>query len=537
MLRVTITSFLLAACLCSGTLILLHASTAPPRSSAPPAAGATPLPGDWRAPLAPTAAAGSGSLTDFPVEGRDPKVDSRERRREEDARSTDGAASTQTPDGGERRATPEEVDTVVISGLVETPKGEAAAGCDVHFISEGSTEPQQLFASTNEDGLYRVVLPDDGRTWAVTAVHEEHGSVTRRVTAVDGVLDLRLRRGFRMRGRVLESESHAPVAAATVIIIDAAGNEPSRQLAITDDAGEFELAGLSAGAYRVTIRGDGIARLNEPLNIRRAPGSQRDFFVEAEQRVSGTVSDRKGRPVAGALIELVDAEGGRRTADTSDATGRFEIRELGTGIVTIEVTRKNFARWRAREAWGESESDLAVTLSPGIEFSGQVISEDNGDPVPFALVNCVSADPLEESFFVRSDARGFFAIVGLSEGNWDVTISAPEFATRVWSKALDESQSDFEFALLRGQDFQGQILDPAGETLEGVAIQIFSEGPNPEVHGARSDADGRFTVHGLTQQSYRAIFVHAKFERLDVQIDTGQGLGEFSFAGAAGGPK
>ena len=330
--------------------------------------------------------------------------------------------------------------------------------------------------------------------------------------------------GFELRGRVLSKEGKAPVVAATVVVVDSEQSSESQRVALTDESGAFEIAGLSEGAHRLKIRGDGLARTTQWVFVKGELREQ-EFVVEEERIVRGTVSNQSGQPVAGARIEVIDATGDRRVAGASDVDGTFEIDELGSSAVRVEVTKWKHSRWKSE---GALEHDLDVTLTAGLGLSGLVIDESNQAPVPGALVLCSSDDPALGTFTFRTDEQGVFDIVGLSAGKWEITISATGFAKRSWDESIQSSLEGVVFPLSAGTTFFGRVVDSQGRPIMGVAVQLYSEGPNPEVRGVRTDRDGVFEVRALSHERYRGVLSHSDYAREGIEVEVGDGDGEYT---------
>jgi hypothetical protein len=107
----------------------------------------------------------------------------------------------------------------------------------------------------------------------------------------------------------------------------------------TDGGGAFRLRGLPAGAYDLNLQaGDAVA---PPTRLQTGGGS---VTVRLEQgfAVTGRVTDRRGQPVPPEIVWISANSGGRWVGSTRpDATGRFELRGVPAGPVTIHAYAGN----------------------------------------------------------------------------------------------------------------------------------------------------------------------------------------------------
>jgi protocatechuate 3,4-dioxygenase beta subunit len=135
------------------------------------------------------------------------------------------------------------------------------------------------------------------------------------------------------------------------------------------------------------------------------PGRTRtDVRIELDRgvRVTGTVQDEAGSPVADALVSLrpaagrrmggmmiIDGDGPEAVEGTTGEDGRFTFTGLPAGSVEIRISRKGFAKYRKDGidlAGGEGGTDLGkFTLSPGGTVQGLVL-DAGGMPVEGAEV-------------------------------------------------------------------------------------------------------------------------------------------------------
>jgi hypothetical protein len=172
-------------------------------------------------------------------------------------------------------------------------------------------------------------------------------------------------------GDVRDADSGNPIANAEIsaewvdIVIDDKRFQvvPQRVTTTSERSGSFVLCGLPAGS-EVGTRANSDARTTGIVDVALAPKSivRRDFtlgegtttttvageaaegevrmdtLLRGPSRLSGTVLNESGRPVADAIVEV------RRTGlpARTDASGRFELAGLPVGTHMLEVRRIGF---------------------------------------------------------------------------------------------------------------------------------------------------------------------------------------------------
>jgi hypothetical protein len=174
-------------------------------------------------------------------------------------------------------------------------------------------------------------------------------------------------------GRVYDAATNAPIARAQV---QALGDERIVD-AITDDQGRYQLAGLGAGAWRVTIAKPGYFPWE--VGQRRPFESPPPVTLGAQQRlvanvalsrggvIAGRVSDDTGEPLAGLRVRVYRARmaGGYRrletvgAADFTDDTGAYRIYGLPPGDYFVG------ASLRVAPSDSVVETTYAPTYYPG----------------------------------------------------------------------------------------------------------------------------------------------------------------------------
>src|SRR5512137_3036194 len=284
--------------------------------------------------------------------------------------------------------------------------GTGIPGAEVTFSRGGAAASVRCGA----DGSFRFEPPEPGR-WQLAAASAPghvpfapewgHSPVVfdaRPGERVSGVT-VWLRPESRYEGQVQDPDGK-PVEGAEVRLLGGSTGErallPSTDRAVSRAGGAFAIA-ASEGA------------IPEPRHPGFAPGrASIDFTARASRRVvvrlgkvgaaaafaaiTGRVTS-SGAPVDGALVSArLLRRGGPGSIDdgvsaqaTSDAEGRFTLRELDEGRYLLTGAREGFAQ--PRPVVARTGEEAAIDLSRGGRIDGMVREASSGRPVaPFRIV-------------------------------------------------------------------------------------------------------------------------------------------------------
>ncbi|MGH7270541.1 MAG: carboxypeptidase regulatory-like domain-containing protein, partial [Polyangiaceae bacterium] len=152
----------------------------------------------------------------------------------------------------------------------------------------------------------------------------------------------------------------------------------------TDAQGAFVLSGLSPGPARMTLRAAGFAAVAEAIKVPdsggRRPYEITPIELTAEGIVTGDVADAQGNPVAGARVGVgqvptwlvVGSRAARSGAwSTTDSKGRFSLREVPEGTVTLVAYAPGIGRART--------AGVSVTSDRTTEGVHLIIAPAEGD--------------------------------------------------------------------------------------------------------------------------------------------------------------
>ena len=317
-------------------------------------------------------------------------------------------------------------------------------------------------------------------------------------------------------GKLLDAQGK-PVAGARVLWTRYLADEET--LLFETESREPEVLGESRsdanGSFRVALEKPGVAvalriqaaglpeaRLSGPY-VSEESTMLEDVHFPAVSRLSGKVTDEKGKPVAGARVEVRrNSDAGSDTAFLSrartSADGSWEMPEAPEGGRFQYVRADGFAPF---SRFAERKGALETVLRRGGTVRG-VLLDSAGKPVSGAIV---TAGVLA----ARTGDAGEFRLTGVAAGLADVeTEWKEEFAARRQVKVAAGVEAVADLRLFRAAAIVGTVVDETTKQPVAGARIAAGTGGNSWFDAdvfrrrARSDAKGRFRVGGLAAGRY-----------------------------------
>src|SRR5262249_46335541 len=170
------------------------------------------------------------------------------------------------------------------------------------------------------------------------------------------------------------------------------------------------------------------------------PGDPRP--VMGRSAIRGRVMSDAGQPMRRAMVR-VSAQETRVTRTTStDAEGRYEIRDLPAGRYTVSVSKPAFVAWSYGQtrpsgapktvvlAESQTADNIDIRMFRGAVIAGR-IPDEVGEPVPNAMVSPIRKQYsqghrrlLPEGMRAQTNDIGEYRIFGLSPGHYYVSATA-----------------------------------------------------------------------------------------------------------------
>ncbi|MFZ0428376.1 MAG: carboxypeptidase-like regulatory domain-containing protein, partial [Acidobacteriota bacterium] len=358
-------------------------------------------------------------------------------------------------------------------GLTDEPPAPAV-GAEVieHSRAESGRDPVQL-ARAPANPHTGVPLRDSG-DWT--------GTVTGRITAIGG----------------------EPVAGAFIILyegIDRTGEFTGPlERTLSGPSGEYSMTPATDARSCLVVRAEGYVQTVQWIE---APGGVtlvRDFVLNpASARLSGTVRDEAGHPIAGAWVTSAFAEpdlGDRplmippRTQ--TDSAGVYELDGLPARSVTLLVTARGFQ-------FRNQGLELAAGDSATVDFVLQknrtirvAVKSRSGEPISGAVASCDAP----QLFPAIADEGGVVEI-SFSErhsGRLTCSFSANGFlSTRV---ELDPENPPRHVFLDPATSFGGLVVSDRGEGIQRARVLIqCGDHRRAQTASSETDESVRFELH------------------------------------------
>lgn len=394
----------------------------------------------------------------------------------------------------------------------------------LRFTAGGSsTDTGDYEIHVTEPGIYAIAISLQG----YLPVSRESDELN--VDNPKFTIDVALSTGATIAGRVVEAGSSRG-ASGVAVLVEGYPLPP----AITDDKGEYLLAGLTVGEFGVTLElRDTPYRTTEVLPYQKVKITTPDqnlqninFTVEPAGVIWGYIQNIDRKPVAGSQVILCTSSSVVAQAltamvkrappirDSSEEDGYYEL--LGVPLNDrwrVYVTSGDYAPQLSQElvlTATAREVQVDVFVANGSIVAGRVLEPD-GRAIPGADVLCMPAytsllSPMNSAQAFRNantDENGFYNIPELPAGDYQVMgrKSGYKFA------ALGEPVFSDGMNVINGVDVVlypvetgnhsifGIVSDSTNAPMSGVAIRLNglrSESLSDAGEETSTGADGRF---------------------------------------------
>jgi len=390
-----------------------------------------------------------------------------------------------------------------VAGRVTNEYGDPVVGANV-FVSlrenlDKGSPPANMRTATDDHGDYRIGGLPPG-TYAV-GVRTEGRSATRIITTtVAGLLQAPDRNTAATAARQVQA----------LMLPSFTTYFPG-----TSESTDAEPVALKAGDERPDVdfhlTVEQTAR--QALSVYPSIVSLRDVDIRTDGTASigGTIVSSAGRPLAHAIVLLVDQRENRFLTTSTSDDGRYEFAALPGGTYRINASKQGFSfpsdgvpfvpfgtsGIPVTVAPGEHSDRIDVTLVPWGSISGHVLDEA-GEPVSGAVVGLLLSRyeggrrRLVPSSVMRrpTDDRGEFRLFGIPDGQYVLgasVVETPANSTGGYAPTFFPGTSSAAEARF--------ITIAAGDDAKGVDFGLAST-PTARISGTLLDAAGRPTTGG-----------------------------------------
>ena len=345
-------------------------------------------------------------------------------------------------------------------------------------------------------------------------------------------VDIVLGEGGSLHGRVTDAETGTPLSGALVRLGSAAQqqmywagmNQMNRIhpiVAVTGEDGTYRVEHVATGAYNVSAQAEGYVDKTQKAAV-PSKGAV-DLKVQPELEIRGVVKMKDGSPVQGAQVVANKAGGNQQNygwnpnQSISGSDGSFRVGGLAKGNYSLHISPPWNSTLNIKPHThgpvAAGADGVEVEVEGGLAIAGEVVTPE-GEPAPTVWV---SAQPETGQGGMwrngQTDNKGTFRILGLKEGTYTLHVQtnwsgASQYQAKQM-KGIRAGTEDVRIQLAAGYEIEGRVADDQNKPVANLQInaqriqvpgedQVFSGWANTS-----TDADGKFTLRGLSQGNYR----------------------------------
>lgn len=263
-------------------------------------------------------------------------------------------------------------------------------------------------------------------------------------------------------------------------------------------------------------------------------------------RITGTVIDGAGAPVAGAEVSAeaeqgapdkalattpapVDAgvPGATHVAAPTPADGKFAIGGLVAGRYRLRVTGAGLLAAEVRYVPVPSD-EVRIVVARQVRIDGKVV--DGTTTVPNATVG-LRGEAIGGTIEARTDAAGAFHFADLPEGRYQIYAWQGALAARsVRVNRLGAGPFEpVELRLESGAIVVGKVIDRETNTGLVAAVELRPIGDDQAPRYARSGDDGVFRIEGIPHGEWVAdAFAPGYTSPGGIELEAGRGIPELA---------
>lgn len=450
-----------------------------------------------------------------------------------------------------------------IGGTVTNAQGAPVAGVSVS-VGVGNS---RRWAQTDKKGVWRITQLDAGRytlfferpegknlvsEWWKNAATEA-ASTPIQVKAASRTLTFNasLDAGSTIIGKVTDAKG-AGVSSVRVVYTPRPSSQPANENEVeTRPDGTYRIDGLRAGSYDVEFRPsddvnlvgewwrDAVDRSAATAVVVGTKSTVKgiDASLAAGGALSGRVTDADGKPLAEAVVFVVNPDTRRWSDATTSRNGTWTIRSLPAGTYRVQYLAPYGVNavgqwWKGATtidaaatvtvADGKTVRGLDARLARGGTIRG-VVTGPGGAPVADAEI-AVSRGG-EIIAWAQTNAGGSYVVTGLEDATYTLRVRpalGSDLAERWWKAKAPGAKPttlkiakaneirDIDVALVPGAKITGTLRAASGTPLAGAYVEAYrqGDGDGERVAEASTDTAGSYTLPGLAAGTYAVKFTY-----------------------------
>jgi hypothetical protein len=343
-----------------------------------------------------------------------------------------------------------------------------------------------------------------------------------------------------IKGQVTDKATKAGLPGVKIELTDANGDFVTR----TDSNGDFEFTGVPAGPYTLKATAPGAYVFKNasgiiPANLNN--GGTVPTLDTADPTISETVVLGAGatNTLDLSAFQLTDTVGGQLTDDgnvgglagagvalfqngvllistTTDDNGNWAIANVPSGALTVVFTGPGGYQFDSTS--GSNTLSTSTTAGSSVNASAYVpgtvagvVTDDgnsNAGVTDAAILLTDQFGNIVASATTGSD--GSYSFAGLVPGNYLLSVTMPgaylldQSSAGSWYQPItigDGDTPNFPLTGFQPTTISGNVANDAGGGLPGVLVTVLDQNGN-QISSTATDANGNFTIGGLTAGSY-----------------------------------
>jgi RNA polymerase sigma-70 factor (ECF subfamily) len=433
-----------------------------------------------------------------------------------------------------------DVDGIVVHvrpGLEVRGHVDPREGCEVEISKEERDDPFRHDAmTTGADGEFHFAPFGAGpATLTAQCPNGDQGRTSITVGAGESVVPVTP--GGSIEGRVVDKSGN-PVAG---VIVNAesvgdvtrfeGGAVVSGSKAMTSTDGTFQIAGLGAASYRLSVLDTGLpVKATKATKVALAAAQHATGIEVVVERpngvIAGTVTGPDGAPIADAWVQLHQTIEDKMKAMTSDddpsggphkvmvrgepwgqgagprdpppvmtdARGHFELTSLLRGRYQVYAEAEG-GKLRGGAADVTTDAQITIRLAGVASLHGTV----HGARGPTELfVVTLSGPTLGDGSFTG----GAFDFPRLDPGDYTIDVDSTDGTGQAKVNVSPDQAASVDIALVANGTVTGRVIDKAGNPVSGIGVALIPDQPPGQLHISLHEQppttgpDGRFQVEG-----------------------------------------
>ena len=413
-----------------------------------------------------------------------------------------------------------------VSGKVLAPDGSPAVGATVEARDRWTGSDKSPFATvkTGDDGVFTMQLP--AGEYCVCALLGDlvHIDLAESVeVAKDGAvaesIELKLSKGCRVDGTIVDTSTGQPVEGATI-------HTREGDRAVSDASGKWNMV---------------VARHNQTLiamkdgyywPIMDCSCSQDTTTVKVETKPGGTIKgrivDEQGKPVAGARVTYGEFNYFHDQSVNSDADGRFVLAGQDLDAKALVSASANGYEYLNDQSIifepGKREAAVKLTIKKRKvrTVSGRVTNPD-GSPIEHAKVAYGYGDNYSDYAYVWTDKDGNYTLKNAAARKC-VVVATHKGLAPSYKPIESDIDAHFDFVLKPGHTVEGRVENEEGEPLPdagfGAYMKIEGCDSPDRLYGMSytvADKNGHFKLSSLPEGKIYVYVDHEGYESINYE--------------------